>query len=147
MALLAGFLPDLQPIANALLGTHQCDLVDQRIRHGCGGLRLPAFEIEILDLDRGVFVAEPLRVVVVEVDCQALDLCSPRKRRTSLPSRPRSSCLRSRERALSTLGSSGLQAHLFLKTESIDFVLQQPPFAWSDDMGLFADQLKEIFVP
>src|SRR5262245_14375172 len=60
-------LPGLEPVGDAPLRPEQRYLVDQRVRHRRHGLALLAVEVEVLDLDGRLLVAEPHRVVVVEV--------------------------------------------------------------------------------
>ena len=60
-------LPSLQAVLDAVSGAHEVAGVDQFGWHLGHGLVLAAGEVEVLDLHRRLFKAEPLGVVVVEV--------------------------------------------------------------------------------
>src|SRR5262249_53554392 len=60
-------LPSVQPVANAISRTHECNLIDQSIGHSGYRLRLAAGEESILDPNCRRLVPQALCSVIVEI--------------------------------------------------------------------------------
>src|SRR5215467_14991496 len=60
-------LPSLQPVANAISRTDECNLIDQSIRHSGYRLRLTAGKESILDSNCRRLVPHALCSIIVEI--------------------------------------------------------------------------------